>query len=66
MPKTNRDYWSTKIARNRERDERNLTLLQAQGWKTLIVWECQIGNGNMEEEVRAFLAPSENIAYSRG
>ncbi|RBP04039.1 T/G mismatch-specific endonuclease [Roseiarcus fermentans] len=42
MPKTNADYWRAKIARNRARDERTLALLAAMGWRTLVVYECEL------------------------
>ena len=35
-------YWRAKIAANRTRDRGVLRTLKAQGWKTLIVWECEI------------------------
>ena len=41
-PHNNRAYWQRKIARNRARDRRCLKDLKAQGWRTLVVWECQI------------------------
>ncbi len=40
-PKDNAAYWRAKIARNRARDVRVQKALKAQGWKTLIVWECE-------------------------
>lgn len=42
IPATNRDYWLAKLERNRARDERNLALLQADGWAAMTVWECQL------------------------
>ncbi len=42
MPKTHADYWSAKIARNRARDERTLAALAALGWRTLVVYECEL------------------------
>ena len=42
MPKTNRDYWVPKIARNKERDAEALAALEAMGWQTLTIWECEI------------------------
>jgi DNA mismatch endonuclease (patch repair protein) len=42
MPKSNRDYWIGKITRNRDRDELNRGLLEAQGWEVGVVWECEI------------------------
>ena len=40
VPKTNRAYWTGKIARNKARDKENAKRLKAQGWRVLVVWEC--------------------------
>ncbi|MBL8588177.1 MAG: DNA mismatch endonuclease Vsr [Methylobacteriaceae bacterium] len=40
-PKANADYWAQKIARNRARDAAALAALAAQGWHSLVVWECE-------------------------
>lgn len=45
VPKTNVDYWQKKIARNKTRDSANEAALQAQGWRVLVIWECQIKDG---------------------
>ena len=42
VPKTNTDYWRAKIARNRARDENSLEALAAIGWRTLVVFECEL------------------------
>ena len=42
MPKTNADYWRAKIARNRARDEKTIAALAALGWRTLVVYECEL------------------------
>ncbi|MCA0246333.1 MAG: very short patch repair endonuclease [Proteobacteria bacterium] len=44
-PKTNRAYWTAKIARNVARDATSLSQLKAAGWRALTVWECQIKDG---------------------
>ena len=41
LPKTKRSYWSPKISRNLDRDEKNLVLLQKTGWQVLVIWECE-------------------------
>ena len=41
-PKANAEYWSAKIARNRARDERSQRALEEQGWRVLVLWECEI------------------------
>lgn len=40
VPKSNSQYWSAKIARNRERDSRNIAALEAERWRVVVVWEC--------------------------
>ena len=47
LPKTNVDYWSQKIARNKDRDCRNLDILRSLGWKVLTIWECEL-RGNQQ------------------
>lgn len=42
-PKTNREYWITKISRNRKRDELNGDELRRIGWQYLFIWECEVG-----------------------
>lgn len=41
-PKSNREYWSEKITKNKERDVRNVAALEAAGWIVLELWECDI------------------------
>ena len=42
IPAGNRDYWHSKLTRNRARDERNVASLEEQGWAVMTVWECQL------------------------
>jgi DNA mismatch endonuclease, patch repair protein len=41
-PKNNADYWRAKIARNRARDEKTLAAYAEMGWRTLVVYECEL------------------------
>ena len=41
-PSSNKEYWSKKINRNVERDAENHRILSEQGWKVLVIWECQL------------------------
>ena len=41
QPRSNAGYWIAKIDRNRARDDRVTAELQAQGWRVLILWECE-------------------------
>ena len=50
-PKTNKDFWKTKIDRNRENDQKNLYLLRSAGWRVMNIWECALRNrGNLHLE----------------
>ena len=42
QPVTNARFWQEKISRNRQRDEHNMSLLQAAGWNVIVIWECQL------------------------
>lgn len=57
MPKTRQEFWSEKFRLNILRDQRNFKLLQDQGWKILILWECEIKNWRYkaEPELAAFM-----------
>ncbi|WP_119964057.1 very short patch repair endonuclease [Simplicispira lacusdiani] len=39
-PKTNADFWASKIFDNRKRDAKNLRELRRLGWSVLNIWEC--------------------------
>lgn len=41
VPKTNKKFWKIKREGNVERDKRNLRKLRREGWKVLVIWECQ-------------------------
>ena len=41
-PKSNVEFWETKIARNRHRDEVINAHLEALGWHVITVWECEL------------------------
>lgn len=42
MPKTNTEFWESKIRRNQARDLRVRSELTAQGWNVIQIWECQL------------------------
>jgi len=56
LPKSNADYWRSKIDRNRERDATNAAKLESDGWKVLIIWECELANiERIISRIRSFL-----------
>ena len=52
MPKSNVDFWQTKINRNRERDQQNYQILNENGWQVIVVWECQLTSALIEQTMR--------------
>ena len=56
LPKTNADFWATKLAGNVARDARQLSQLSMQGWRVLVIWECELRNDERASaQVRRFL-----------
>ena len=47
IPNTNTDFWTAKVARNQERDQRVWRELEAAGWSVLIVWECELKKASL-------------------
>ena len=41
-PAANEDYWRAKIYRNIERDAEHISQLRSDGWKVIVVWECEL------------------------
>ena len=52
MPKTNMDYWNEKFRRNVERDRETRHKLEKDGWKVIVIWECETKN---EDSIENFL-----------
>ena|SRR5689334_6294722 len=54
IPKSN--FWKSKLKANVARDARVLTELKRSGWKTLVIWECEIKQLKIvERKIRSFL-----------
>lgn len=57
LPKSNIEYWSTKVANNILRDTQVQEELRQQGWGVLIVWQCQIkAQEELQGRLIAFLS----------
>ena len=55
-PRTNARFWARKLARNVDRDARQISLLRAAGWRTLVVWQCELKNEQrLSTRIRRFL-----------
>lgn len=55
-PRTRRAFWRTKFAGNEVRDRRSLRALRREGWRVIVVWECQTGEvDRLRERLARFL-----------
>lgn len=55
-PSSNTGYWDKKLARNVQRDEKNITMLSTDGWEILIIWECEtLDKASLQKRLLEFL-----------
>lgn len=52
LPKSNVEFWSTKLRENVRRDARNARLLRSVGWTVCTVWECRLRQRALAEARR--------------
>jgi DNA mismatch endonuclease, patch repair protein len=52
IPKSNVEFWATKLEKNVLRDQRNFEELQRQGWRVVVVWECDLARFGAAKIVR--------------
>ena len=56
LPRSNRDWWASKIDENRKRDAKKEAALKAQGLRILVVWQCELANLTaLEARLREFI-----------
>jgi len=51
LPKSNTPFWIKKINKNKERDQRNLQKLYDLNWSVLTLWECEVNNTRVLEQI---------------
>lgn len=64
LPKSNTEFWQTKIERNRARDERDTGTLRKLGWRVIIIWECQLKTADSRKKTFQELSDILNGTYS--
>lgn len=56
LPKSRQEFWVPKLEGNRRRDLRVEDELSSLGWRSLVIWECQLRDRSfLENEIRTFL-----------
>jgi DNA mismatch endonuclease, patch repair protein len=62
MPGSRREYWGPKLAKNRQRDVLVRHSLKEQGWRSLIVWECELkSTPGVVKKIKRFLTPGIEV-----
>jgi len=55
-PKSRIEFWEKKFRATIERDQKNISLLENDGWDVLIVWECEVEKGaDLQSRILGFL-----------
>lgn len=62
LPNTNKWWWKEKLEQNRTRDQRKERELKDQGFRVLVIWECE--STNMEKLRRRIGAFTRSIDIS--
>ena len=57
-PKSNQGYWAVKLLRNQERDKEKIAILRGMGFRVLVIWECDVRNGKLENILKRFFRQS--------
>jgi DNA mismatch endonuclease (patch repair protein) len=62
LPNSDTDYWHPKLLRNQARDAENEAALQVQGWRVLVIWECQTKDTPaLTQRLLSFLGPPKSF-----
>ena len=62
LPKSNLEFWSPKIERNRLRDREKRSELEQIGWAVEEVWQCEIKDiQRLEARLRSFIGSQKAI-----
>ena len=54
-PKSNEEFWKNKIQTNISRDGKKIAALESQGWKVVVVWECELKSSLVEETLQKLI-----------
>ena len=62
IPKSNVEYWTKKITRNKERDREEQQQLAKMGWHCITIWECELKKDKRDKTLES-LAFTLNHIY---
>ena len=55
IPKTRTDWWTEKLNKNIENDNKSVKALKKLGWKVIIIWECSLKPAMVEKTINTLL-----------
>lgn len=55
MPKTRTEWWSNKIEETKKRDSKAIKDLEELGWKSIVIWECELKPKKRENTLEKLL-----------
>jgi DNA mismatch endonuclease, patch repair protein len=59
IPGSRIEYWEPKLKRNQTRDAATQRLLKEQGWRVLVIWECELTDlKSLRSRLKRFLGGS--------
>lgn len=64
VPKTRTEWWLSKINRNKQLDSENTIKLKAEGWKIIVIFECELKNGKAEKTLNKLVKRIETNGNS--
>ena len=60
MPKTNAEFWDSKIKNNVERDKLHLKKLHDDRWNVITVWECELKRSRLDATLQKLVEKIKN------
>jgi DNA mismatch endonuclease (patch repair protein) len=61
LPKSNVEFWVSKLEYNRNRDRSNVEKLRLLGWRVIEVWECELKKNRREARLCSLINEILNL-----
>ena len=61
IPASRPEYWVPKLSKNVSRDKERLSELQELGWRSLVIWECEVGTPAAARKIEGFLHSGKTL-----
>ena len=66
VPKTRTEWWLNKINTNKANDDKAIKALKKEGWKIIIIWECNLKPAKIEKTLASLLKKVERDSCHSG